>query len=162
VRQGRLRALAVTGAKRSPAVPDVPTLLESGVKVEANLWTGLFAPEGTPKPVLNRLNGDIGRAADAPAAKQWLLNNLRGHITPNTPDQFAAFLAADSVRWQKIIKQIDLHLDKWKATSSGAGSRGAVRARDRLAPAVVRRPAVQRNRGNVLVPVPERDPPLRE
>src|SRR5262249_1467707 len=48
VKQGKMRALAVTGAKRSPAVPDVPTLLESGIPVEVNLWTGMFAPEGTP------------------------------------------------------------------------------------------------------------------
>src|SRR4051812_8303524 len=52
VSQSKLRALAVTGQKRSPAVPDVPTLLESGVPVEANLWTGLFAPTGTPKLIL--------------------------------------------------------------------------------------------------------------
>jgi tripartite-type tricarboxylate transporter receptor subunit TctC len=111
VRQGKMRALAVTGAKRSPAVPEVPTLLESGIQVEANLWTGLFAPAGTPKAIVNKLNEDIGRMLDAPQMKEWLLNNLGGEITPQTPEQFSAFLATDAARWQKIIKQIGVQLD---------------------------------------------------
>lgn len=111
VKQGKMRALAVTGAQRSPAMPEVPTLLELGVNVEANLWTGLFAPEGTPRPVVNLLNGTIGRIWDTPDMKSWLLTGLGGEFTPNTPEQFAAFLATDAARWQKIIKQMDLHLD---------------------------------------------------
>ena len=111
VKQGKMRALAVTGAKRSPAVPDVPTLLESGVQVEANLWTGMFAPEGTPKALVNKLNEDIARIVDTPQMKEWLLKNLGGEFTPNTPEQFSAFLATDAAHWQKIIKQIGLQLD---------------------------------------------------
>jgi tripartite-type tricarboxylate transporter receptor subunit TctC len=111
VKQGKMRALAVTGAKRSPAVPDVPTLIESGIQVEANLWTGLFAPAGTPKAIVTKLNADIGRMLDTPQMKQWLLDNLGGEITPHTPEQFAAFLATDAARWQTIIKQIGLQLD---------------------------------------------------
>ena len=111
VRQGKMRALAVTGAKRSPAVPDVPTLLELGVNVEANLWTGLFAPEGTPRPVVNLLNASIGRIWDTAEMRSWLLASLGGEFTPNTPEQFASFLSTDAARWQKIIKQMDLHLD---------------------------------------------------
>ncbi len=111
VKQGKMRSLAVTGAKRSPAIPDVPTLLESGIQVEANLWTGLLAPAGTPRAVLNKLNEDIGRMLDTPQMKQWLLESLGGEITPHTPEQFGAFLAMDSARWQKIIKQIGLQLD---------------------------------------------------
>jgi tripartite-type tricarboxylate transporter receptor subunit TctC len=111
VRQGKMRALAVTAAKRSPAVPDVPTLLESGIEVEANLWTGLFAPEGTPKAIVNKLNEDIGRIVDTPQTKEWLLKNLGGEFTSNTPEQYSAFLAMDAARWQKIVKQIGLQLD---------------------------------------------------
>ena len=111
VKQGKMRALAVTGAKRSPAVPAVPTLIESGIQVEANLWTGLFAPAQTPKAIVNRLNEDVGRLLDTPQMKEWLLNNLGGEITPQTPEQFGAFLAMDAARWQKIIKQIGLQLD---------------------------------------------------
>jgi tripartite-type tricarboxylate transporter receptor subunit TctC len=111
VKQGKMRALAVTGATRSPAVPEVPTLMESGVKVEANLWTGLFAPEGTPRPVVNLLNGSIGRIWATPEMKSWLLTGLGGEFTPNTPEQFASFLSTDAARWKKIIQQMDLHLD---------------------------------------------------
>jgi tripartite-type tricarboxylate transporter receptor subunit TctC len=111
VKQGKMRALATTGAKRSPALPEVPTLLESGIPVEANLWTGLFAPAGTPRPIVNKLNEDIGRMLDTAQMKQWLLENLGGEITPHTPEQFAAFLATDSARWRATIKQIGLILD---------------------------------------------------
>ncbi len=111
VKQGKMRGLAVTGAKRSPAVPDVPTLLESGIQVEANLWTGLFAPAGTPKAIVNKLNEDIGRMLETPQMKEWLMNNLGGEIAPHTPEQFGAFLANDSARWQKIIKQVGIQLD---------------------------------------------------
>jgi len=111
VRQGKLRGLAVTGAKRSPAVPDVPTLIESGVNVEANLWAGMFAPAGTPPAIINKLNADVGRIMDTPQMKEWMINNLGGEFTPNTPEQFAQFLAVDSKRWQTIIKQIGVQLD---------------------------------------------------
>lgn len=111
VKAGKLRALAVTGAKRSPAVPDVPTLIESGIKVEANLWTGMFAPAGTPRSVVNKLNEDIARIVDTPQMKEWILNNLGGEYTLNRPEQFGAFLAADTAHWQKVIKQIGLQLD---------------------------------------------------
>ena len=96
----------MTSAKRSPAVPDVPTLIESGIQVEANLWTGLFAPAGTPRAIVDKLNQEIGRMLDAPQMKQWLLESLGGEISLHAPEQFAAFLANDSARWQAIIKQI--------------------------------------------------------
>jgi tripartite-type tricarboxylate transporter receptor subunit TctC len=111
VNQGKMRALAVTGTKRSPAVPDVPTLIESGIPVEANLWTGLFAPAATPRAIVNKLNEDVARIVDTPQMKEWLLNSLGGEFTPNTPEQFSAFLASDTAHWQKIIKQIGLQLD---------------------------------------------------
>ena len=66
VKQGKLRSLAVTSAKRSPALPDVPTLLESGINVEAYLWTGLFATAGTPAAVAGKLNAEITRFINEP------------------------------------------------------------------------------------------------
>jgi tripartite-type tricarboxylate transporter receptor subunit TctC len=111
VSQGKMRALAVTGTKRSAAMPGVATLLESGIQVEANLWTGLFAPAATPKAIVNKLNEDIARIVDTPQMKEWLLNSLGGEFTPNTPEQFGAFLAADTAQWQKVVKQIGLQLD---------------------------------------------------
>ncbi len=111
VKQGKLRSLAVTSVKRSPAIPDVPTLLESGINVEANLWTGLFATGGTPAPIVNKLNAEIARFISAPQTHTWLMNNLGGEFSPHTPEQFSEFLTGDTALWQKIIKQIGLQLD---------------------------------------------------
>lgn len=111
VKQGKLRGLAVTGVKRSPALPDVPTLLESGINVEADLWTGLFATAGAPAPIVNKLNAEITRYLSEPQMNLWLVNNLGGEFSPHTPEQFGEFLKSDTARWQKTIKQIGLHLD---------------------------------------------------
>jgi tripartite-type tricarboxylate transporter receptor subunit TctC len=111
VKQGKLRSLAVTSVKRSPALPDVPTLMESGINVEANLWTGLFATAGTPAPIINKLNTEIVRYLSEPQTKTWMVNNLGGEFSPHTPEQFAEFLKGDTALWQKIIKQIGLQLD---------------------------------------------------
>jgi tripartite-type tricarboxylate transporter receptor subunit TctC len=111
IAQGKMRPLAVTGAKRSAAMPDAPTLLESGVNVEANIWTGLFAPTGTPPAIVNKLNADIAKFIDTPQMREWLLTSMGGEYPPNTPEQFAAFVAADSARWQKIVKALKLQLD---------------------------------------------------
>ena len=111
VKQGKLRGLAVTSAKRSPAIPHVPTLLESGINVEASLWTGLFATAGTPAPIINKLNTEIARFISTPQTNTWLVSNLGGEFAPHTPEQFGEFLTGDIARWQKIIKQIGLQLD---------------------------------------------------
>lgn len=111
VQQGKLRSLAVTSAKRSPALPDVPTLQESGVDVEAYLYTGLFAPAGTPAPIVNKLNAEITKIVSEPQTNAWLVNNLGGEFSPHTPEQYGEFLVGDVANWQKIIKKIGLQLD---------------------------------------------------
>jgi tripartite-type tricarboxylate transporter receptor subunit TctC len=111
VKQGKLRSLAVTSAQRSPALPDVPTLVESGINVEANLWTGLFATAGTPAPIIGKLNADITRHFNTPQTNAWLISALGGEFAPHTPEQFGAFLVGDIARWQKTIQQIGLQLD---------------------------------------------------
>lgn len=111
VKQGKMRSLAVTSAKRSPALPDVPTLQESGINVEAYLYMGLFAPAGTPPPIVNQLNAEIARIMSEPQTNAWLVNNLGGEFSPHTPEQYGEFLARDVAGWQKIIKQIGLRLD---------------------------------------------------
>jgi tripartite-type tricarboxylate transporter receptor subunit TctC len=112
VKMGRLRALAVSSAKRSPVVPDVPTIQESGINgFEAYLWIGILAPAGTPAAIVERLNADWTQALQAPAMKEWMLGQLSGDFTPNTPKQFAEFLAIDTARWRKIIKGTGARLD---------------------------------------------------
>lgn len=111
VKQGKLRSMAVTGAKRSPAIPDVPTLQESGINVEAYLWMGAFAPSGTPPAIINKLNADIGRYLSEPQTAAFVVNNLGGEFAPHTAEQFGEFLARDVALWQKTIKQMNLQLD---------------------------------------------------
>jgi tripartite-type tricarboxylate transporter receptor subunit TctC len=100
---GKLRSLAVSGAKRSPAVPSVPTAIEAGVAgFETYIWFGIFAPAGTPAPIVDKLNGEINRILGLADVKSRI-TTLSGEIAPNTPEQFGRFLAADTPKWKKII-----------------------------------------------------------
>jgi tripartite-type tricarboxylate transporter receptor subunit TctC len=104
VQAGKLRALAVNGAKRSPLLPDVPTVAESGVPgYEANTWFGVLAPAGTPKAIVTRLNQEIAKAVRS-ADIQAFLAAEGGEATAGTPEEFAAFLRADVQRWAEVVK----------------------------------------------------------
>ena len=112
VKTGKLRGLAVTGAARSPAVPEVPTMSEAGLPgFEAYLWTGILAPAGTPAALVNQLNASLSRILETQEMKEWLLQSIGGEFKPSTPEQFGAFLAIDVVRWQKVIKDTGVSLD---------------------------------------------------
>jgi tripartite-type tricarboxylate transporter receptor subunit TctC len=107
-----LRGLAVTGAERSPAVPDVPTMIASGLPgFEAYLWMGMFTTAGTPSQIVNKLNTSLGHILATPELKEWLLKSIGGEFVPNTPEQFGEFLSTDVVRWQKAIKDTGVQLD---------------------------------------------------
>lgn len=104
VKAGRIRMLGVTGAKRSPAVPDVPTVAEAGVPgYDFDAWFGVFAPAGTPKAIISRLNQVIVKAVDMPELREQL---ARAGLDPesSTPDQLGNLLRADVAKWAKIIK----------------------------------------------------------
>jgi tripartite-type tricarboxylate transporter receptor subunit TctC len=101
---GKLRALAVTGAKRSALLPQVPTLNESGVKdADVYSWQGIAAPKGLPADVKAKLHAAIVAALNDPAVKPKLLE-VGFEIVGNTPEQFSAFQAAESVRWKQLIE----------------------------------------------------------
>jgi len=105
VKAGKLRPLAVTTAQRSPALPDVPTIAEAGVPgYEATSWFGLLAPAGTPAPVVTKLNAAILKALADPDVKKKLLEQ-GAEPAGETPAQFAAFIASETVKWGKIVKQ---------------------------------------------------------
>ncbi|MBI3069157.1 MAG: tripartite tricarboxylate transporter substrate binding protein [Betaproteobacteria bacterium] len=104
VKAGRIRMLAVTGAKRSSAMPDVPTVAEAGVPgYDFDAWFGVFAPAGTPKAVISRLNQVIVKAIEMPELREQL---ARAGLDPesSTPDQLGKLLRADVAKWAKIIK----------------------------------------------------------
>lgn len=104
VNGGKLRAIAITGAKRSPLLPNVPTVAESGVPgFETLAWNGLMAPASTPKPIIDKLNAEIHKALDAPEMKERL--RAQGfEPSPGTPEQFGALIRSEIDRWAKVVK----------------------------------------------------------
>jgi tripartite-type tricarboxylate transporter receptor subunit TctC len=105
VQAGKARGIAVTGAKRAAAVPDVPTVAEAGVPGYAAVnWYGLLAPANTPKPIVDRLNREMVAALGSPDVAEGLKS--RGiDATPSSPAAFAAFIRAENTKWGPIIRQ---------------------------------------------------------
>lgn len=104
VNGGKLRAIAITGAKRSPLLPNVPTVAESGVPgFETLAWNGLMAPANTPKPIIDKLNAEIHKALDAPDMKERL--RAQGfEPSPGTPEQFGTLIRSETDRWARVVK----------------------------------------------------------
>jgi tripartite-type tricarboxylate transporter receptor subunit TctC len=108
---GGVRALAVTAAKREPAVPDVPTMAEAGMPgVEGGPWFGLFAPAGTPRPIIDWVNAEAGKAFSAPDLKARL--EEQGLTLPlGTPEAFGQHVAAETKRWGEVIAKGNIKLE---------------------------------------------------
>jgi len=103
-RAGRVRAIAVTSAQRSPALPEVPTVNEQGFSGFDDLtWTAFFAPAGTQQDLVNRINSEVTRALAAPEVRERLAI-LGLEWKPNTPAEFAAFLREEVPKWAKAVK----------------------------------------------------------
>ena len=103
-KSGKLRLLAVTGAKRSSALPDIPTVAESGVPgFEASNWFGLMVPAGTHADIIARLNAEAGRAMLSPDVKDKL-GGLGFEVQSSTPPEFGAFLRKEGDKWAKVVK----------------------------------------------------------
>ena len=108
VKAGRLRALAVTGEQRSPFVPELPTIAESGVPgYAASGWFGVLAPAATPRGIITRLNAVIVKGIMNADTRERLAA-LGGEVVANTPAEFAAYLRDDLAKWSKLIKAIGL------------------------------------------------------
>ena len=104
IRAGKLRALAITSTKRSPLLPDVPTMEESGLKdVTVYSWQAIAAPKGLPADIKAKLHEALVAALNDPAVKPKLLD-LGFEIVGNTPEQFTAFQASEFARWKKVIE----------------------------------------------------------
>ena len=104
VKSGRLRALAVSGAHRSPAMPDVPTMTEAGVRgYESNTWYGVLAPKATPRPIVMKRNAEIVAIIRLPELKDRLLAEGAEPIG-NTPEQFGEFIKSEIAKWGKVIR----------------------------------------------------------
>jgi len=111
IKSGRLTALAVTGAKRSALLPQVPTVAEAGLPgFEADAWLGVVVPAGTPGPVIARLNSAFARTLETPEIGQQLLAQGAETIG-GSPDEFRAFLKAELEKWAKVVKRTGATVD---------------------------------------------------
>lgn len=110
IREGRLRGLAVSGPKRSPSMPDVPTVMESGLNVNVVSWFGLMAPAATPANIIDKLSTDV-RAVLQLADVRDRLMQVGLEAAPTTPQAFAQRIRSESERWGKVIRQAKIKLD---------------------------------------------------
>lgn len=111
VRSGKLRAIAVTGPRRSQAVPEVPIFAEAGLATyDASSWNGILVPAGTPMPIVDRLYREISAIVKAPGVLDRLASD--GPIPiGNTPQEFAAFIRAEQAKWAKVVKQAKIAIE---------------------------------------------------
>ncbi len=105
IKAGKLRALAITSAKRSTLMPELPTFAEAGLRgYEVTGWYGVMAPTGTPREIIQRLHGDLTRTLAQPELIQTLAGFGIEPVAANTPEEFSAFLQAEISKWAKVVK----------------------------------------------------------
>ena len=104
IKAGRIKGLAVTTAKRSGLMPDLPTISEAGLKgFDANNWYGIVVPAKTPRPIINRLNSEVAKILHMPEIKTFLFNQGLD-VAPGTPEQFGAYIKSERAKWAKVVK----------------------------------------------------------
>jgi tripartite-type tricarboxylate transporter receptor subunit TctC len=110
-RSGKVKALAVSGARRSPGFPELPTIAEAGVPgYEAGTWSGIIAPANLPKPVLARLNAAVNEAIRSPLFRERFAS-IGDELAGGTPEDYADTIRRDSARWAEVIKRSGAKLD---------------------------------------------------
>ena len=111
IKTGRVRALAVTTAQRSPLVPDIPTVAESGLPgFETVAWFGLFAPAGTPREIVVRIREEVAKIVQQPEIRERI-TTLGGEPVGNTPDTFATIVKSDIAKWRQVAKTANITAD---------------------------------------------------
>ena len=104
IKSGKIKGLAVTTMKRSGLMPELPTISEAGLKgFDANNWYGVVVPARTPKPIITRLNADIGKILAMPDIKQFLFGQGLD-VAPGTPEAFGAYIKSERAKWAKVVR----------------------------------------------------------
>jgi tripartite-type tricarboxylate transporter receptor subunit TctC len=111
VRAGKVRAVAVTGPKRSIAVPDVPTFAETGLAgYDPSSWNGILVPAGTPRAIIDKLNADLVKILHTPNVLDRLAGD--GPIpVGNSPQEFTAYIRAEQAKWGKVIREANVRIE---------------------------------------------------
>ena len=111
VRSGKMRGIAITGKRRWPDLPEVPTFAEGGLTdYDASSWYAIHAPAGTPKPVIAKLNAELVRIVNLPDIRERL-RQMSAEPVGNTPEQFDAFVKSEIAKWGTVIKALNLRVD---------------------------------------------------
>jgi tripartite-type tricarboxylate transporter receptor subunit TctC len=112
VKGGKLRAIAVTGDKRSSALPDVPSLAEQGFPgFSALAWWGVFAPAATPKPIMDKFHGELTKVFNLPDVRRQLSETLGMDLVASSPADLQKFLVAEIARWGKVVREHNIRAD---------------------------------------------------
>lgn len=112
VKSGKLRAVAITGNKRSHTMPDVPSLSEQGFPgFSALAWWGVFAPSGTPKPILDKFHAELVKALSQPDLRKTLTEQLGMDLAVSAPDGLQKFLVGEIDRWGKVVRENNIRAD---------------------------------------------------
>ncbi|MGZ5907808.1 MAG: Bug family tripartite tricarboxylate transporter substrate binding protein [Reyranella sp.] len=108
-RANKVRPIGVTGEQRTPALPDTPTLIEQGIKgYPSYSWWGVYAPAGTPRPIVDRMNAEIAKAVRSADVAQKFVDQFNMEILTTSPEAFAEFQKVEQERWTTIIKENDI------------------------------------------------------
>lgn len=108
----KIRPIGVTGDKRTPALPDTPTLLEQGVKsFPSYAWWGVYCPTGVPRPIVDKMHAEITKAVRTPDVTKKFIEQFNMEILCNSPEEFAAYQKSEQERWFKVIKDNDIKAD---------------------------------------------------
>ncbi len=111
MKAGTLRPLAITSSERSPSAPDVPTMAEAGIAdFEITAWFGFMAPAGTPTPIIDKVSKEVARIIAMPEVRDRILAQASVPIS-NTPEEYAAFIQAETKKWAEVIKQANIQAD---------------------------------------------------
>ena len=111
IKNGRVRAIAIASLKRFPALPDTPTIDESGLKdFEATTWFGVMAPVKTPREIVTRLNSDLARITIAADVRERFMHDA-AEPGGGKPEEFAQFIRDEIVKWRKVITAANIHID---------------------------------------------------